>query len=245
MKDGMPTEVGSKAESGNVHKGHRDRVRMKFIEEGLDSFHDHEIIEMLLFYGIPFKDTNVLAHRIIKEYGSLTALLEADPREVSRRCGISLNAACLIAMIVPLSRRYLTAKWGNKPVLNSSSKAGEYVLSLFAGRCYEVFYTICLDSQNHVTYAALVHEGTINEAPVYPRIIVETALRHKANSVILAHNHPGGSLKPSNADIEVTKKIYAALKPIAIQVVDHVIAAGDRYFSFAEQGIMDSIACQF
>jgi len=108
-----------------------------------------------------------------------------------------------------------------------------------------VFYTICLDSQNHVTYAALVHEGTINEAPVYPRIIVETALRHKANSVILAHNHPGGSLKPSNADIEVTKKIYAALKPIAIQVVDHVIAAGDRYFSFAEQGIMDSIACQF
>lgn len=229
----------------NVHAGHRERVRKRYVEEGLDSFKDHEILELILYYCIPKRDTNELAHRMISEYGTLTDLMEADPLDLVRRCKVSLNTAILVSMFVPLTRRYMRGKWGERPVINSSSKAGEYALSLFAGRIYEVFFTICLDSQNRVNHAALVHEGTINEAPVYPRIIVETALRHKANSVILAHNHPGGSLKPSGADIEVTKKIYAALKPISINVVDHIITAGDRYISFAEQGIMDSISCEY
>lgn len=228
----------------NIHKGHRERVRDRFMEEGLDSFKDHEVLELLLFYCVRQKDTNELAHRMLKEYGTLNDLLEAHPRDIARRCGVSINTATLISLCVPLARRYMKRKWGNRPVLNSSSRAGEYALSLFAGRVYEAFFAICLDSQNRVNHAALVHEGTINEAPVYPRIIVETALRHKANSVILAHNHPGGSLKPSVADIEVTKKIYSALLPISIRVVDHIIIAGERYTSFAEQGIMDSISLQ-
>lgn len=228
----------------NIHKGHRERVRDRFMEDGLDSFKDHEVLELLLFYCVRQKDTNELAHRMLKEYGTLHDLLEAHPRDIARRCGVSINTATLISLCVPLARRYMKRKWGNRPVLNSSSRAGEYALSLFAGRVYEAFFAICLDSQNRVNHAALVHEGTINEAPVYPRIIVETALRHKANSVILAHNHPGGSLKPSVADIEVTKKIYSALLPISIRVVDHIIIAGERYTSFAEQGIMDSISLQ-
>ena len=174
----------------NIHKGHRERVRDRFMEEGLDSFKDHEVLELLLFYCVRQKDTNELAHRMLKEYGTLHDLLEAHPRDIARRCGVSINTATLISLCVPLARRYMKRKWGNRPVLNSSSRAGEYALSLFAGRVYEAFFAICLDSQNRVNHAALVHEGTINEAPVYPRIIVETALRHKANSVILAHNHP-------------------------------------------------------
>jgi len=228
----------------NIHKGHRERVRDRFMEEGLDSFKDHEVLELLLFYCVRQKDTNELAHRMLKEYGTLHDLLEAHPRDIARRCGVSINTATLISLCVPLARRYMKRKWGNRPVLNSSSRAGEYALSLFAGRVYEAFFAICLDSQNRVNHAALVHEGTINEAPVYPRIIVETALRHKANSVILAHNHPRKPLKPSVADIEVTKKIYSALLPISIRVVDHIIIAGERYTSFAEQGIMDSISLQ-
>jgi DNA repair protein RadC len=87
-----------------------------------------------------------------------------------------------------------------------------------------------------VNHAAKVHEGTINEAPVYPRLIVETALRHQANSIIISHNHPGGSLNPSNADIEVTKRISSAVEAISIKVVDHIIVAGEHYYSFAENG---------
>ena len=107
-----------------------------------------------------------------------------------------------------------------------------------SGRTYEAFYMCCLNSQNQLNYAALVHEGTINEAPVYPRIIVETALRYQANSVILAHNHPGGSLRPSSADIEVTRKISEALKTISVKVVDHIIVSGNDYYSFAENGLL-------
>jgi len=225
----------------NVHKGHRSRMKKRYMDEGLDNFSDHEIIELLLFYSIPQHDTNALAHRMIKEFGTLHDLLEADPRDIERRCKVSLNTAILISLVAPLSRRYLKEKWGERPIVNSSAVAGNYAVSLFAGRIYECFYVICLNSQNRVNYSALVHEGTINEAPVYPRLVVETALRHKASSIILAHNHPGGSLKASNADIDVTRKICQAMKPISINVVDHIIVAGDRYLSFAEQGLLDSL----
>ncbi|WHH59701.1 DNA repair protein RadC [Petroclostridium sp. X23] len=221
-----------------LHQGHRQRVKNRYLTEGLDAFEDHQVLEMLLFYSIPMKDTNELAHKMIKEFGSLAGLFEADPKDICRRCEVSENVAILVSLIPSLARRYFKGKWGDKPVLSSSSIAGEYAVSLFTGHTYEVFYLICLDAQNRVNYAAPVHEGTINEAPVYPRLIVETSLRHQANSVILAHNHPGGSLRPSSDDIEVTKKIRTALEAISIKVSDHIIVAGDRYLSFAEEGLL-------
>jgi DNA repair protein RadC len=221
-----------------LHDGHRQRVKRRYLTEGLDAFEDHEVLEMLLYFCIPMKDTNETAHKMIREFGSFASLLEADPKDISKRCGVSENTAILTSLIPSLSRRYLKGKWGQKPLLNSSSKAGDYVVSLFTGRIYEAFFVLCLDAQNRVNYAALVHEGTINEAPVYPRLIVEAALRHQANSVILAHNHPGGSLQPSSADIEVTKKIVIAIEALSIKVVDHIIAAGDKYYSFAEKGLL-------
>jgi len=141
-------------------------------------------------------------------------------------------------MIPSLCRRYLNDKWKAKPQLNSSSKAGEYVCSLFYGRQYEAFYAICMDSQNRVNYAALIHEGTIDSAPVYPRLIVEAAIRHQASSLILAHNHPGGSLQPSSADLDATRKICTACDAISVRVVDHIIVAGNQYFSFADRGLI-------
>lgn len=221
-----------------LHEGHRRRVKNRYLAEGLDSFEDHQVLELLLFYCIPMKDTNELAHKLLSEFGSLAGIFEADHKDICKRGKVSENTAILLSLIPSLTRRYFKGKWGQKPLLNSSSKAGEYAVSLFAGRTYEVFYVICLDSQNRVNYAVPVHEGTINETPVYPRIIVEAVLRHQANSVILAHNHPGGSLKPSDADVQITKKIAAALEAISVHVVDHIIVAGDRYFSFAEKGLL-------
>lgn len=221
-----------------LHEGHRQRVKTRYLTEGLDAFEDHQVLEMLLFFGIPMKDTNELAHKMIQEFGSLSGLFEADPKDICKRCGVSENTAILVSLIPSLSRRYFKGKWGDKPVLNSSTKAGEYAVSLFAGRTYEAFFIICLDSQNRVNYAALVHEGTLNEVSVYPRLVVEMVLRHQANSVILAHNHPGGSLNPSNDDIELTKKIIAALEPISVKVVDHIIVAGDKNMSFKEKNLI-------
>lgn len=224
--------------SKDIHAGHRQRVKERYMLEGLDAFEDHEVLELLLFYSVPRKDTNELAHRMIKEFGSLAGLFEADAKDIARRCQLSEHTAILVSLIPSLSRRYFLGKWGDKPLVNSTSKAGEYAVSLLAGRVYEVFYVICLDTQNRINHADLIHEGTINEAAVYPRLIVETALRHQASSVILAHNHPGGSLRPSAADINVTKRIVTALESISIKVLDHIIVAGDRYTSFAEKGLL-------
>jgi len=227
-----------KSTDENPHKGHREKLKKRFIEEGLGSFADHQVLEMLLFYTIPRKDTNEMAHRLLEKFGTLESLFDASPEDLIRKGDVTPNTAVFLSMIPELARRYMIIKQGKKPILDSSSRAGEFVKSLFVGKNYEAFYVCCLNSQNQLNYAALVHEGTINEAPVYPRLIVETALRHKASSVILAHNHPGGSLRPSGADIEVTRKICDALKTISITVIDHMIAAGDSYYSFAENGLL-------
>lgn len=221
-----------------LHEGHRQRVKERYLKEGLDSFQDHQVLELLLFYCITYKDTNELAHELLNKYGSLAAVFEADPKDLAETPGIGYNSAVLLSLIPSLTRIYFRNKWGEKPVLDSTCKAGEYAVSLFSGKTYEVFYAICLDSQNKVNYAALVQEGTINETPVYPRLVVEAALRHQANSVILAHNHPGGSLTPSKADMDVTARIVNALEAISIKVQDHIIVAGNRYLSFKEKAIL-------
>lgn len=222
----------------NPHKGHRQRVKNRVINEGIDSFEDHQILELLLFYCIPMKDTNELAHQLIQAYGSLSGVFDADPRDLCDQIGVTENTAILLSLIPSLARRYQQGKFREKAVLNSTTKAGEYTMALFTGRLNEAFYVICLDSQNKVNQATLLHEGTINEAPVYPRLIVETALRHQAASIILAHNHPGGSQKPSQADLDVTRKIKLATEAIAIPVVDHIIVAGESYYSFAENRML-------
>lgn len=219
----------------NLHEGHRKRIKERFVNEGLDSFEDHQVLEFLLFYAIPMRDTNDLAHKMLKEYGSLSGLFEADPKDIGKRCQVSENTAVLLSLIPSLSRRYFKGKWGEKPILSSVSKAGEYVASLFVGRLYENFYMICLDSQNRVNHSVLVHEGTLSEVPVYPRLVVELALRYQAHSVILAHNHPGGSLNPSQEDINITKTIISALEPIDIKVRDHIIVAGENYISLKQK----------
>lgn len=222
----------------NTHGGHRQRLKNRFIAEGLDGFDDHQVLELLLFFSIPRKDTNEIAHMLLKKYGSLSGVLEADPKDLTTTPGVGENSAVLLSFIPSITRRYFKDRWGERPLLDSTMKAGEYVVSLCTGRTYEVFYVICLDAQCRVIYPALVHEGTINQAPVYPRMIVETALRHKANSVILAHNHPGGSPIPSRQDIEATKNIKNALNAISISVVDHIVTSGNSFTSFAEKGMI-------
>lgn len=222
-----------------MHEGHRKRLKMRFLKEGLDSFEPHQVLELLLFYSIPRRDTNELAHKLLERFGSLSAVFDADIKDIVKVPGIGENSAFLLTLIPQLARRYNNDKWGPKPELNSSTKAGKYAVSLFGGRTYEAFFIICLDAQNRVNYSELVHEGTINEAAVYPRLLVEAAIRHKANSVILAHNHPGGTLNPSRADIEATRTICTALESISIKVLDHIIVCGDEYYSFAENGRLE------
>ncbi|MCL2352486.1 MAG: DNA repair protein RadC [Firmicutes bacterium] len=221
----------------NPHKGHRERMRRKYLNDGLDNFEDHEILEILLYYCIPMKNTNELAHRLIAEFGSLPVLFESDPVEIKRRGKVSEATAVLLSMIPSLTNRYFMSKWTKNIRIDSSELAGTYAMSLFAGKNVELFYLICLDSQRKLIHAAKISEGTVDETPVYIREINHAIIRYKAASVILAHNHPGGSTASSASDREATKKIMDAAGYMNVEVVDHIIVAGDKYSSFAAKGL--------
>lgn len=219
-----------------MHEGHRKRVKQRFIQEGLSSFEPHQVLELLLFYSIPRKDTNELAHKLINKFGNISNIFDSPAIELSKVEGISENSAILLSLVSQLSQYYLTKKHGDKIIIDSSIKACEYVKNLFLTKKYEAFFIVCLDNQNRVNIAKPLFDGTTNETAVYPRIIIENALRHTASSVIVAHNHPGGSLTPSTADMQTTKTIKTALECIQVKLLDHIIVADDNAVSFAEKG---------
>lgn len=221
-----------------LHTGHRQRLKNRFLLEGLQNFEDHEVLQLILFYSIPYKDTNELAHQLINTFGSLSKVVEANPKDLEKVIGISEHSAILLSLLPHFFRKYMADRGKEKLSLDSSKKAGEFACGLYYGISYEVFYVVCLDAQHNLLHYEIVHEGTIDEAPIYPRLIVESALRHKAHSVILSHNHPGGTLNISEPDINATKRIISALAPIEIDVIDHIIIAGNRYISFSEQKII-------
>lgn len=231
--------MAARGEPTDIHQGHRERLRTRFLEDGLDGFEDHQVFELLLFYAIPRADTNPIAHKLMRRFGSLSAVLEADPKDIASVEGMGDKAAAFLSLIPQVTRRYFHDR-GNRdaPRLTSSEVVSEYLVPLMAGRPEEVFYVLCLDSQCRVLYPALIGEGTVKEAHVHPRHVVEEALRHRAASVILAHNHPGGTAKPSNADHQLTAVLVTALGAIGIPVLDHIIVAGEKAYSFAREGVL-------
>lgn len=225
--------------SNPLHDGHRARLRKRFLEEGLDHFEDHQILELLLFYAMPRGDTNPSAHLLISRFGSLSAVLEADPRDVAAVAGIGEKAALFLSLIPQVTRRYFHDRvLRDRPQLTTCEAVAEYLVPLMAGRPEEVFYLLCLDSQCRVVYPALISEGTVTEALVHPRHVVEEAIRHRAAAVILAHNHPAGTLKPSPQDQRLTRRLVQALGPLDIRVLDHIIVASGRAFSFTQEGLL-------
>jgi len=223
----------------NPHKGHRERLKNRYMANGLDSFEPHEVLELLLFYSVRYSDTNVLSHRIIKEFGSFSALLEAPPREIAKRCKISEHTAILISLCLPMYRKYLNGKWHGRIVLDSSRKVGEYAQSLFIGEVYECLYVICVDNNRRLISPELISRGTVDSTSWNEREILETVLTRRASGVILAHNHPSGIPAVSPEDIETTAAVRNLLKPLDVEVIDHIIAAGDTYISFTEKRLLN------
>lgn len=202
---------------------------------------DHEALELLLFYCVPRQDTNALAHRMIERFGKLHHLLEATPEEISKHCGVSMNTAVLVSLILPLHRKYATGKWERREKLDTPEVAGAFAGSLFIGETYECVYIICLDVQKRLIYPEMLCRGTLDEVQMYPRTIVEAALKHNAACVIMAHNHPSGLLSASRSDIEATRIVKNALEVIGIELIDHIIVAGDTYLSLSAKKLMNLV----
>jgi len=219
----------------NIHANHRQRMRKRYKQQGLNSFHDHEVLEILLYYCYPRQDTNKIAHKMLREFKTLQNLFDANVETLMARLGCTENIAVLINLMPAIAKRYLQSKWGDKVTLVNAETAGEYTINLFAGDHIESFYVLCMDTRLRLNHVALIASGTIDEVPIFTRELVRKVLEYHATSVILAHNHPGGTTRPSLSDDAVTTKIRDALELINVPVIDHIIVAGDKYFSYAQR----------
>ena len=231
----------NKKNDDRLHSGHRQRLKNRALEEGLDSFSAHEVLELLLFYSMPYKDTNELAHHLVNRFGNFWGVLNADYQDLLRVDGIGPNTASLLALMPEFFRRYQMDSYEERVCLSDVHQIGEYVVNLFIGQKNETFYMICLDILGRLNRAALIAQGTLSEVSLYPRAIMETALRYQSKNVILAHNHPGGNMRPSSDDIQLTAHIVSVLNGVGIKVLDHIIVHGKEYYSFVEKGVMPDL----
>lgn len=221
----------------SIHDGHRQRLKNRFIEQGMDEFTQIQALEMLLFYCIPRQDTNELAHRLLKRFGSFAQILDADLEELQSVKGIGANAALFLKMLPAAARYYRIdkARLEGKPLLTTEA-CGAYLLPYFLGRSNETVFLLCLDAKGKVICCRMVGEGGINSAGVPIRRIVEISLAAKATSVVLAHNHPSGIALPSPEDVSTTQKVATALEAVDVILADHLVIADDDFTSLAQSG---------
>lgn len=220
----------------SIHSGHRQRMKERFLKEGLDHFSDIQVLELLLFYAIPRQDTNPIAHALLERFGSLPQVLEAPVEELEKVPGVGPSAALLLNLSTAVGRYYMVQRSQNVTILNTIQACGDYLKSVFIGRRTELVYLLCLDAKCKVLCCREVAEGSVNSANVPIRRIVEMALAANATSVILAHNHPSGIAIPSDEDVATTHRVAAALRMVDIQLVDHIVVADDDYVSMVQSG---------
>ena len=220
----------------SIHKGHRERLKQRFLEEGLDNFTDIQVLEMLLFYAIPRSDTNPIAHALLDRFGSLAQVLEADVEELKKVPGIKDHAATLLALVIDLCRYYQVNSSRQTEILTTLDACGKYLVPRFFGRTKETIFLLCLDAKCKVLCCKEIGEGSVNTASISVRKVVETALAANATTVVLAHNHPSGIAVPSNEDIQTTRRIAAALSAVEIHLADHIVVADGDYVSMVQSG---------
>lgn len=208
-----------------THDGHRQRLKERFLLEGLDNFNELQVLELLLFYVIPRQDTNPLAHRLLDRFGTLAQVLEAPVGELEKVPGIGPNAAAFLHLIRDAGRYYQISRTKKEKILNTTEKCIQYLSPFFVGRSNETVFLLCLDAKCKLLCCKEIAEGSVNSASISPRRVVELALGVNAASVVLAHNHPSGLAVPSGEDVQTTHRIAAALQAVEIVLADHVIIA--------------------
>ena len=221
------------------HEGHRKRLRDRFAAAGLEAFAPHEILELLLTYAIPRRDTKPIAYALMTHFGSLHAVLQASVQDLMRVEGIGENAATLLSMMMPLFRAYHKSAEEEQPVIKNLEQCMAYCKGLFVGERYEKLYVICLDGRMRRINTVLISSGDVNEVPVFARHVLNAASRCNASGMIITHNHPNGTAHPSQEDIELTDALAQILFGINVRLFDHVIVSPVDTFSFMRGGLME------
>lgn len=217
-----------------MHKNHRERVKNRFLAEGLDHFEPHNVLELLLFYAIPQKDTNELAHTLINKFGSLERVFDAPFEELLTVPGIKEHSATLIKMIPALSRRYSIEKNKVGEILSDADAWGKYFVGRYIGVEVETVFLLLLDNKYNEIDCVKIHEGSVNSSAITIRKLVEIAYSRQASMAVLAHNHPRGVAIPSAEDLFTTNGIADAFRLMGISFLGHIIVAGDKYINISD-----------
>lgn len=220
----------------SIHNGHRERMKQRFLQEGLDGFTQIQALELLLFYCIPQRDTNSLAHALLERFGSLSQVLEAPVEELRKVPGVGEHTAIFLHLITEAGRFYLVNRSTQEKILPSLESCAEYMLPFFFGRKVETVFLLCLDAKCKALCCREIGEGSVNAAGISVRRVVETALNAGATTVVLAHNHPSGLALPSSEDIQTTRRVAAALSAVEIHLADHIVVADGDYVSLVQSG---------
>lgn len=221
----------------SIHDGHRKRLRERFRAEGLDGFTDVQVLELLLYYCIPRKDTNELAHALIQHYGSLSQVLDTSYQELMEMPGVAENAATFLTLLPAAYRRYCVdkGKREDKPLL-TIDECGRYLMDYFRGRTNETVFLLCMDAKCKPLCCLKLGEGGVNSAGVPVRRVVEAALGANATTVVLAHNHPSGIALPSHEDVQTTRRVATALEAVEVTLADHIVVADEDFVSMVQSG---------
>ncbi|MBR3836396.1 MAG: RadC family protein [Clostridia bacterium] len=228
-------------EKKNLHKDHRQRVRARYLSEGIGSMAEHNIVELLLFFGIPYKDTNDIAHALIERFGDLNGVLDAPVEELMKTDGIGENTATLIRLTRDIAVRYFEKKNLDRMSAGDGERVTDFIELKYTGETREIVYMLTLDSHGGVQRCVKVCEGSPDSATVDNREVVETALRFDTKNIILAHNHPNGFAVPSVADVKATEQLVQIFDSIGINLADHIIVSADDTFSMARSNKYGSL----
>lgn len=208
-------------------------MRETIRKTGVDAISDVNLLEYMLFYSIPRKDTNEIAHRLLDAFGSLNGVFNATYEQLLNVEGMGENSALFISLIPGLCRRYIESGYSKKINLSEPEDMLEYIKSKYYGEVKEVAYVVCLDALGNLLNCFKLGEGSAETVSFDKRAILEMVLRVKADAVVLAHNHPNGVAAPSKDDVNVTTEFTTVFRKVGIKFVDHIIIAGNDAFSFA------------
>lgn len=221
----------------SIHKDHRQRLKQRFLREGLDHFDDLYILELLLFYCVPRRDTNEIAHNLLDRFGSLPRVMEAGPEELKKVTGVGEGVSTFFMLLQQLNRACEIRRHDDISIVNSHEDIKKLMLARMDRQRNETVYLLCMDAKRKVLCLEKVGEGSVNSANVPIRRIVEVALSANATTVVLGHNHPGGLAFPSPEDINTTNYVAKALWAVEIDLADHIIVSDGEYISLAQSGL--------
>lgn len=221
-----------------VHDGHRDRLRKRFQTQGLSGFEDHNVLELLLFYARSQIDTNVIAHALLDRFRSLDAVFDAPYEELIKVEGVGPTTATLITLMPQLFKRYRISQNSDLEVLDTTEKRGQFLLPYYLGERHEVFYLLTLDRRDKLLFCDRVFEGSVAAVQILTRRVLETLILRNAVRVIVAHQHPSGIALPSRDDLNTTMQLQESLRHASVELLDHIILAGDDFISMRESGYL-------